>query len=434
MSARQTSSSSSRQGGSLATSTSNANNSSYHQLLLLLSSTIVVSVTTALLVSCRHRQHIKRLQQEWHQRRQEERTGRIRAEIKLRTLVKEQQQQQQQQQQQLLLPVMDRKENTAQYDPAAAARTRTMLLSCIGTVTSPFTKRMGTPRQPALVPASRGYIEFCTEASAALDGIEHYSHLWIIFEFHANTNNTSSSAENKKTKIRPPRAGGIKIGQLATRSPHRPNCLGLSLVRIDQWDCKTKRLHISGIDLVHGTPVYDVKPFVPCDVPAPLQQQQLHLENHDNGNYTGFKVPDWVSQQDSLSRVDFTPTALDALCTLVLQKRRLAPLYTDDNDGLAAAKATLEQILAQDPRSSHKGLKTNARGTTTTTTTSSSDAAAAAPLAYSLVFCQVQVDFVVDYDASLVQVVKCSEIDFDDAAYVDGVPLISEQNNNDNKK
>jgi tRNA-Thr(GGU) m(6)t(6)A37 methyltransferase TsaA len=290
---------------------------------------------------------------------------------------------------------------------------------------------MGTPRQPALVPASRGFIEFAQHIPAAtLDGIEHYSHLWVVFEFHANT-----LVQVKKTKIRPPRAGGIKVGQLATRSPHRPNCLGLSLVRIDKWDCKTKRLYISGIDLVHGTPVYDIKPFVPWDVPAPfqLQHQQQQQENHhiddDNGN-NGFKVPFWVSQHDSLSRVDFTPTASDAICTLVSQQR-LAPLYTDENDGFSAAKATLQQILAQDPRSSHKGLKTNARGTTSSSSSSknnnNNNSQTDAPF-YSLVFCQVQVDFVVNYDTSHVQVVKCSEIDFDDAAYVDGVPLFSEQN------
>jgi tRNA-methyltransferase O len=265
-----------------------------------------------------------------------------------------------------------------------------------------------------------------------------------------NTKNT----QVKKTKIRPPRAGGIKMGQLATRSPHRPNCLGLSLVTVERWDCQTKRLHMRGIDLVNGTPVYDIKPFVPWDVPtappgavvpAPLQQQKQHNSDNGNGNHVAFfKVPNWVSQtEDVLSRVDFTPAAQDSLCTLVSQ-RRLAPLYTNDNDGFVAALATLQQILAQDPRSSHKGLKVNARGTTSYAAASSCSSNrsnnsnnskkrqdktddARSPPFYSLVFCQVQVDFVVNYAASHVQVVQCLAVDFDDAAYVDGVPLISEQ-------
>jgi hypothetical protein len=247
------------------------------------------------------------------------------------------------------------------------------------------------------------------------------SHMIVVFI-------RNDKRQAKKTKIRPPRAGGIKLGQLATRSPHRPNCLGLSLVRIETWDCRTKRLHISGIDLVHGTPVYDIKPFVPWDVPvAPI--------NDDACSHTdAFKVPDWVSQTDSLSRVVFKETATDALRTLVSQER-LAPLYTNENDGFLAAKATLEQILAQDPRSSHKGLKTNARGTTSSLSGSSSNGIngnsnnSSSPF-YSLVFCEMQVDFVVNYDTSMVQVVKCVVIDFDDAAYVDGIPLISKQNNN----
>jgi tRNA-methyltransferase O len=154
-------------------------------LLLLVTSTVVVSIATTLLTSYRHRQDIKRLQQEWENRRQEERTGRIRAEVKLRTLLKEQQRQQHQLRQ---LPEIDVKNKMQHAVPVAPPPPRTMLLHCIGTVTSPFTKRMGTPRQPALVPASRGYVEFNQHAAAALlDGIEHYSHLWVIFEFHANT-------------------------------------------------------------------------------------------------------------------------------------------------------------------------------------------------------------------------------------------------------
>ena len=129
-----------------------------------------------------------------------------------------------------------------------------MLLRCIGTVTSPFTKRMGTPRQGALAPHSRGFVQL--DASVApvetLDGIESFSHAWLIFAFHANTD----AVDSKKTKIRPPRGGGAKVGTMASRSPHRPNCIGLSLVRVGVLDGKRKRLYVSALDLVNGTPVY----------------------------------------------------------------------------------------------------------------------------------------------------------------------------------
>ena len=127
------------------------------------------------------------------------------------------------------------------------------MMHSIGTTVSPYTKRMGTPRQPQLVPSSRGYIELTIPPDSCA-GMEKYSHCWILFEFHANTNTKAS----RKTKIRPPRGMGEKVGQLATRSPHRPNCIGLSLVCIEKWDTKKRQLHVSGLDLVNGTPVYDI--------------------------------------------------------------------------------------------------------------------------------------------------------------------------------
>lgn len=190
----------------------------------------------------------------WQARRQEERTGRIRAELKLRTLIKQQQQQSTIQQ--------GRNDNieTKKKKTAIPANT-TMTLQAIGTIVSPYTKRMGTPRQGALVPSSRGHVvihsSYCPPQ--ALDGIQEYSHVWIVFEFHANTN-----VANVRSKIRPPRApSNTKCGVLATRSPHRPNAIGLSLVKVEHWDETNKCLHISGLDLVHGTPVYDIKPVTP---------------------------------------------------------------------------------------------------------------------------------------------------------------------------
>lgn len=126
---------------------------------------------------------------------------------------------------------------------------------------------MGTPRQGALVPSGRGFVQLRIPVEC-IEGLESYSHAWIIFTFHANTdtptattigsatNTTSSKLNFSKTKIRPPRGNGIKVGMLATRSPHRPNNVGLSLVKISGVDKKEKRLHIQALDLVNGTPVY----------------------------------------------------------------------------------------------------------------------------------------------------------------------------------
>ena len=327
-----------------------------------------------------HRKRVKALDDDWSKKRQEERTGRIRAEVKLRTSLKE----------------LQRLQQFLSSDNKQGDQQEQMLLHSIGTVVSPYTKRMGTPRQPQLVPASRGYIQF-TVQSASLSGIENYGFVWLIFAFHANTDTNTS----KKTKIRPPRAPqDTKVGALATRSPHRPNPLGLSLVKLEAWDEKTRRLHVSGLDLCNNTPIYDIKPCVPWDVPGfPAFKVPL-------------KVPSWVEQDDVIPNVIFDDRALRQLQEAVANGN-LAPLYTNENGGVEAAKQTLIQILAQDPRSSHKGVSQNARGSC-----SNDDS-------YSIIFCETQVSFVVA--ANVVNVSDVSVVDFDESQYVDGIPLISEK-------
>lgn len=215
--------------------------------------------TSSLFYVYSQRQIMKKMEEKLTKERMAERKGRIRAEMKLRNLVKDSQttttttsttnnnvddlggSKQQQ-----------KKSKVVNSENLALS---TMSLKCIGTVVTPFTKRMGTPRQGALAPHSRAYIQININAAPmeTLSGMELYSHAWIIFQFHANTD---IAAFSSKTKVRPPRAGGLKVGQLATRSPHRPNPLGLSLVKITGIDTKHKRLEIAALDLVNGTPVY----------------------------------------------------------------------------------------------------------------------------------------------------------------------------------
>jgi tRNA-Thr(GGU) m(6)t(6)A37 methyltransferase TsaA len=185
-----------------------------------------------------------------------ERKGRIRAEMKLRTQLKKEVAHSN--------PAESNDDEGGNENDASAIK-HNLQLHCIGVVVSPFTKRMGTPRQGALVPSGRGYIQLRIPVEC-VEGLDLYSHAWILFTFHANTDTpsviTKNSTDNSqtlnltKTKIRPPRGNGIKVGMLATRSPHRPNNIGLSLVQIVKVDKKEKRLHIAAFDLVNGTPVY----------------------------------------------------------------------------------------------------------------------------------------------------------------------------------
>lgn len=133
----------------------------------------------------------------------------------------------------------------------------------IGRVRSCFREKFAIPRQPSLAPAARGVIELFPpyDQTEAVAGLEQVSHLWILFVFHA------ASAGPAHLRVRPPRLGGNqRIGVFASRATHRPNPLGQSVVRLDGLE--PGRLLVSGIDLLDGTPVLDIKPYVPyADAP-----------------------------------------------------------------------------------------------------------------------------------------------------------------------
>ncbi len=118
------------------------------------------------------------------------------------------------------------------------------------------------PRQPQLVPASRGSIELLPPyaRSEAVRELEQFSHIWLLFVFHA-----AKRGEWKPT-VRPPRLGGNRrIGVFASRSPERANPIGMSVVKLEQIEIFRHgvTLHISNLDLIEGTPVLDIKPYLP---------------------------------------------------------------------------------------------------------------------------------------------------------------------------
>lgn len=136
----------------------------------------------------------------------------------------------------------------------------------IGIIESCFKQKFSIPRQPGLVPQATATIilepEFTSEE--IVRGLGSYSHLWIIFVFHK-----SQLSKNKNT-VRPPRLGGDKrMGVFATRSNYRPNPIGQSVVRLESVEHKNNQaqtqvlIHVSGGDFLHGTPVLDIKPYIP---------------------------------------------------------------------------------------------------------------------------------------------------------------------------
>lgn len=130
-------------------------------------------------------------------------------------------------------------------------------LAVIGHLRSCFREKFGTPRQPLLVPGATASLKIGREhlPEHALDGLDRFSHVWLISYFHLNTN------KMVRPKIHPPRLKGGSVGLFASRSPHRPSPIGLSLAKLVQIDGDT--IHLAGIDLVDGTPILDVKPYIP---------------------------------------------------------------------------------------------------------------------------------------------------------------------------
>ncbi|MCI8915761.1 MAG: tRNA (N6-threonylcarbamoyladenosine(37)-N6)-methyltransferase TrmO [Oscillospiraceae bacterium] len=130
-------------------------------------------------------------------------------------------------------------------------------------IRSDFSSKFGVPRQAGLVEELRAAVVFAPayRSPEALRGIEGFSHLWLIWEFSRNRDAGWSPT------VRPPRLGGNqRMGVFATRSPFRPNPIGLSCVGLErvEWDTpEGPMLYVSGADLVDGTPIWDIKPYIP---------------------------------------------------------------------------------------------------------------------------------------------------------------------------
>ena len=126
----------------------------------------------------------------------------------------------------------------------------------IGRVRSSYKQKFGVPRQPGLVRRSRAFLEIQPrfQPELSLDGLSGFSHLWVIFHFHRNDN------ARFHAKVHPPRLRGQTVGLFATRTPHRPNPIGLSLVEIESVE--KNGIWVLGADLLDETPILDIKPYL----------------------------------------------------------------------------------------------------------------------------------------------------------------------------
>ena len=187
----------------------------------------------------------------------------------------------------------------------------------IGIVHSPYREKFGIPRQSGLVEEAISTIELTPpfDRVEAVRGLEQLSHVWVLFVFH------QTMREQWKPTVRPPRLGGNeRLGVFATRSPFRPNPIGLSSARllgIEQTDGHLL-IKLAGLDLVDGTPVLDIKPYI------------VYSDSHVDAN-SGF-----ASNRPALLNVVWSDDAL-----------QVATAYENQHTGFTQL---VEQVLAQDPR------------------------------------------------------------------------------------
>ncbi|MDO5686674.1 MAG: tRNA (N6-threonylcarbamoyladenosine(37)-N6)-methyltransferase TrmO [Neisseria sp.] len=186
--------------------------------------------------------------------------------------------------------------------------------SPIGVARTPYPQKFGIARQSGLVPAAQAVIVLNAQFNAdTVRGLDEFDYVWVQFVFHQTLDEGFSGL------VRPPRLGGkIKKGVFATRSPHRPNAMGLSLLKLERIEYgQNIKLYLSGADLLDGTPILDIKPYLP------------HIESKPDAK-GGF-----TEEHREVLNVQWLPES--------------------QNKGLnQETVALIEQSLAQDPRPAHQ--------------------------------------------------------------------------------
>lgn len=205
-------------------------------------------------------------------------------------------------------------------------------LTPVATIRSCYTERFGVPRQPGLVKSATATIVFPNSEYNKLSvrGLEGFSHLWVIFIFHGQR------YRNPKPLVNPPRLGGkTSMGVYATRSPNRPNPVGISAVEIGSIEKNADEIliHIKSGDFLDGTPVIDLKPYVPFVDAIPAA------------------TSDWAGEAEPTLPVQWQHDAAAIRDELIATDSELAELTT-----------VIEETLAQDPRPAYERKKDGERG------------------------------------------------------------------------
>lgn len=230
----------------------------------------------------------------------------------------------------------------------------------IGTISTTFKEKRGVPRQSAVGTTLQACITInqstFTNPEHSLVGLDEFSHVWVLYYFHKNSSHT-------KAKISPPRLNGQRVGVFSCRSPHRPCPIGLSLIEIDRIE--GPNIYFYGTDMVDGTPVLDIKPYIK-QYDTPYTKNILHEDVYDER-----EEPDGEESVDintlvnkpstSQQRLEITPPSQAKEANWVQNVTKLQVLYTSvalkNILELELTADMIEEILSSDPRSVY--LRTN---------------------------------------------------------------------------
>ncbi len=210
----------------------------------------------------------------------------------------------------------------------------------IGKISTCFPTRFGTPRQGSLASLTRGVITLdpSVVGGGSLKGLEGFSHVWVVFIFHENTNMHKFVSQKDTifpSFVRPPQGGGKRVGLFSTRTPHRPNPVGLSLARLHKVDQAKSQVHLRGVDLIDGTPIVDIKPYVP------------HVDGPNVEEEGPARIPTWVvNPKFETVPVEFADGVREEMIRFV-QAGECEWFSKAEGEELIQ---TLEQVITLDPR------------------------------------------------------------------------------------
>lgn len=207
---------------------------------------------------------------------------------------------------------------------------QTFQFQAIGHIHSPFKEKFGIPRQSGLASSASGTLELLPpyDHVDSVRGLERFSHIWVIFVFHKHLDRDWSAL------VRPPRLGGNdKAGVFASRSPYRPNMIGQSVVKLDAIRSESghANLSISGFDLLDGTPVLDIKPYIPYNDALP-------------GASGGF-----------------APTAPDIVLDVVFSPQAEAQCQQLEGEQHPKLRQLISEVLCLDPRPAYRRAEVSDR-------------------------------------------------------------------------